>query len=227
MSVAASMTMAWSFFFSFRWCLSGIPNILVDDTESHSDMMMLTLLQALVLSALSFSLIRALDKIEDAHKDGENQSLVKKVDEGIEQIIKALGILVGFAWEQCFDASVSAISSRLPMPTEVKLVFAAFVFVVLVPAWKWWILPMDVCWGWKNPALVHIRNEEDLNSFIERLKKDFAEKRSEEDEHEEIEAVKEEAQLHNEGRDEVAVVRMQRGSRARARTPYLQVAPAR
>merc|ERR1719329_293709 len=112
-SVAASMTMAWCFFFSGRWFLSGTPEILYDDTEAHSDMMMLTLLQALVLSSLSFSLIRVLDMIEDRHRSSAQS---KNVEEGIEQIIKALGILVGFAWEQCFDTSVAAISSRLPNP---------------------------------------------------------------------------------------------------------------
>merc|ERR1712070_1370733 len=130
-----------------------------------------------------------------------------------EQIIKALGILVGFAWEQCFDTSVAAISSRLPSPATLKLLFAVFVFVVHVPAWKWWILPMDVCFGWKNPALAGIQNQDDLKRFMEQLQKDFDEKIKEEEKREDIEDVKDDAKLHREGRDDIQRVYLRADSK--------------
>lgn len=132
-----SMGFAWCTFFGARWFFSGY------DYLAEDPMLMATVL-ALVLSFLSFSLIFVLDKIADAEWTGE------KADEIIIQIISAIGILVGFAWEQCFDAAVGALSSVSPIgDLNTKVILTLFCVSIIVPAWHSFMLPMVVEEGWK------------------------------------------------------------------------------
>lgn len=135
--VTVSMGFAWCIFFSTRWWLGSYPYLLADP-------MLLAVVVALFLSFASFSWILVLDKIADAEWTGE------KADEIIIQIIAAIGILVGFAWEQCFDAAVDALASVSPAGAlATKCVLTTFCVVIIVPAWRWWMLPMVIENGWQ------------------------------------------------------------------------------
>jgi len=131
-----SMCFAWSVFFGFDWYMGSFNMV-------GNDEMLLSVLLAMVLSVLSFTAIRILDKIVDAElTDG-------RVDEAVKQLIGAIGILVGFAWEQCFDHATLSLSNAMPMRHLCKLLLAGFCAVILVPAWRWYILPMVVAEGWR------------------------------------------------------------------------------
>lgn len=131
-----SMGFAWSVFFGLDWVLAG-------SGLAGGDGMMLSVLLATAIFFLSFVVIRLLDKLYDAPWTGDN------VDEAIRQIIGAIGILIGFAWEQCFDHATMSLSLVMPMPHLSKLLLALFCAVILVPAWRWFILPMVVAEGWR------------------------------------------------------------------------------
>merc|ERR1719161_662306 len=108
-----------------------------------ADPMLLNICLALILSGSSFSVIFVLDKIADADWTGD------AADEAIRQIIGGIAILVGFAWEQCFDVAVASLSSVMPAPHLMKFILAVFCVAIIVPAWFWFLLPMAVRKGWK------------------------------------------------------------------------------
>eukprot|EP00435_Cladocopium_sp_Y103_P075290 s14_g56.t1 len=60
---------------------------------------------------------------------------------------QAIGVLIGFAWERCFDVAVDETAEReasegiLP-PSLVKVVLALMLATLVVPAWRWYILPV-------------------------------------------------------------------------------------
>merc|ERR1712137_1171609 len=79
-----------------------------------------------------------------------------KFDKAIREVINALAILVGFAWEQCFDTAVTAVASRsdiIPVlgdrPSVVKMILAIMCVLILVPAWRRHLLPMVTYQGYK------------------------------------------------------------------------------
>jgi len=79
-----------------------------------------------------------------------------KVDRAIRSIMEAMALTIGFAWEQCFDASVDAIAEKTEdspygfiNPHTTKLFLSVFCAGLLVPAWKWYILPFMVAKGWR------------------------------------------------------------------------------
>merc|ERR1712222_134949 len=55
-------------------------------------------------------------------------------------IINAIAILVGFSWEHAFDTGVEAIASLTARPVETELFLALFVVILIVPAWRKYIL---------------------------------------------------------------------------------------
>eukprot|EP00746_Dinoflagellata_sp_MGD_P013689 gnl/MRDRNA2_/MRDRNA2_129691_c0_seq1.p1 gnl/MRDRNA2_/MRDRNA2_129691_c0~~gnl/MRDRNA2_/MRDRNA2_129691_c0_seq1.p1 ORF type:complete len:516 (+),score=119.85 gnl/MRDRNA2_/MRDRNA2_129691_c0_seq1:124-1671(+) len=159
--VTMSMVFAWCCFFTGRWYL-GTFNVLADDP------MLLALALALLISAISFVGIRILDICADAEWSGP------KVDEAIFKVIGAIGILVGFSWEQAFDTAVGSLASRSSNPAIMKLGLALFCVVIIVPAWRWWLLPMVIEKGWLHGFVV-----ED-EAHIEEIKKAHMEKEEEE-----------------------------------------------
>merc|ERR1719379_1263572 len=98
--------------------------------------MLLSIVLTLLISLASFSSIRLLDKIADADWTDA------RADASIKELIGAIGILVGFGWEQCFDQAVDCLSSALPHPHLSKLLLALFCVGIVVPAWRWYLLPM-------------------------------------------------------------------------------------
>merc|ERR1719311_1701762 len=128
--------MAWSFFYSSKWALASLPGWMGDTT-------LLALVLAVSVSVVAFFFIFILDKLADADWTPES------VDKMIVEIIGALGIQVGFAWEQTFDASVAALASHTGSPVLMKLVLGMICAFFIVPAWKNYMLPMIIEEGWR------------------------------------------------------------------------------
>jgi len=110
----------------------------------RSDETIPSVVLALSLSTLCFALIFVLDSVADrASVEGDERRV--KI---IKLIIKCMGLSIGFAWEQCFDAAVGVLSSASPLPHLTKLALAVFCALLLIPAWRWYILPMSHGSGW-------------------------------------------------------------------------------
>eukprot|EP00405_Crypthecodinium_cohnii_P042048 CAMPEP_0206553856 /NCGR_PEP_ID=MMETSP0325_2-20121206/16857_1 /ASSEMBLY_ACC=CAM_ASM_000347 /TAXON_ID=2866 /ORGANISM="Crypthecodinium cohnii, Strain Seligo" /LENGTH=994 /DNA_ID=CAMNT_0054053865 /DNA_START=50 /DNA_END=3030 /DNA_ORIENTATION=+ len=94
----------------------------------------------------------------DLYPKGTNQS-TKKVDMVLKRVIRSLGILVGFSWEQCFDEAVESLSEVMPWPHLSRFLLALFCIIIIVPAWKWYVLPMSEQNGWKFGFVVNHQDE--------------------------------------------------------------------
>merc|ERR1712079_187134 len=90
---------AWCLYFGVEWALS---SQLVGSEEA-----LLHVIISLFLSAVAFLMIFVLDKVIDHGIVGEGS------EAAVETIILAFGVLVGFAWEQSFDAAVSVVAEGL------------------------------------------------------------------------------------------------------------------
>merc|ERR1711972_470889 len=105
------------------------------DAESTSQRVFV----ALSTSFVAFVFIFILDKVEDLEATGA------VADKCTRSIIIALGILIGFSWEHCFDGGVDVLAELSAedgkwYPIWLKLVMAAAVFAVVTPAWRLYIL---------------------------------------------------------------------------------------
>mmetsp|Transcript_43333 Transcript_43333/g.99861 ORF Transcript_43333/g.99861 Transcript_43333/m.99861 type:complete len:589 (+) Transcript_43333:96-1862(+) len=139
--VAMTMGFSWAMFYGSRWLLAG--------TVIGSDPMVLALCVALSISIVSMLTIIPLDFLADQDFTGD------KTDKAIIQTIRGLGILIGFAWEQCFDAAVGSLASGFGHAAgTVKLGMAIFVVSIIVPAWHMYILPYMIEQGWKTGFVV-------------------------------------------------------------------------
>lgn len=123
-----SMGFAWCLFYGAKWGLSA-----AGFTQEET---LLRVCLAMFLSLLSFAIIFVLDKIADMDATGA------AADEAIRTIIEALGILVGFSWEQSFDVAVDSITQQITvMPASVtKLLMSLCLVAIVLPAWRIYIL---------------------------------------------------------------------------------------
>merc|ERR1712012_1103938 len=90
---------------SFSWCLLTLSRW----WSSHfgiDDPIMFRVVVALNVSLVSFMIITVLDKLGDGDLTSD------AVENALRQMILALGILVGFGWEQSFDQAVDAMGKR-------------------------------------------------------------------------------------------------------------------
>jgi hypothetical protein len=124
----AAMAMAWCLLFATKWQLRRLM------PESDPNSMMERVLLALAVSAGAFGLILVLDKIEDLDSTGED------ADRALVSVIGAMGILVGFSWEQSFGGAVEVFASLTDSPVAVQLAFAGTVALIVVPAWRAYII---------------------------------------------------------------------------------------
>merc|ERR1719382_632796 len=90
------------------------------------------MLQALLVTLFAFILIFILDKIADLPCTGE------AADREVKAFVGPLSLLIGFAWKQSFVSAVTTIMAR-PLQT---LSMAVVLALVVVPAWRWYILPV-------------------------------------------------------------------------------------
>jgi len=151
---ALGMSYAWSNFYALVWCMAGSSFV------TEEDSMLLAVLVAMLLSFSSFSLIWVLDKLADEDWTPD------EVDDAIRFFITAIGVLVGFAWEQCFDKATASLSSVNRCPHTTKVLLAIFCGLIIVPAWRIWILPMACNENWKFGFVVSADEGEKWNDFI-------------------------------------------------------------
>jgi len=123
-----AMGFAWSVFFASKWELKRLAS------HCNPNAMMPRVTLALAVSMAGLVLIFFLDFLYDLEMTGD------AADTAIKSIINSLGILVGFSWEQSFDGAVEVLSSEFEHPVKAHFAFASAVTIVIVPAWRTYIL---------------------------------------------------------------------------------------
>ncbi|CAE7450579.1 scn4aa [Symbiodinium pilosum] len=118
---------------------------------------------ACIVTVWAFAVIYFLDKEADMTKhsmealgaspnrrDQEKAKLQKRKRAAMRGTILALGVLIGFAWEKSFDTAVDDTAekeSKIMPPSFIKVVLAMLLATVVLPAWRWYILPEVVRLG--------------------------------------------------------------------------------
>jgi len=160
-TVAIAMCFSWSVFYGFQMILAGSTVYF-----EHEGELLSVCLALLVSFFLMFGLI-PLDWLADQEWTDERH------DRAIRSIIDAMALTIGFSWEQCFDACVDAlaitskgVSYDLINPHTTKLGLTVFCAGLLVPAWKWYMLPYIVGKGWRYGFILKI---DDLDLVTERM----------------------------------------------------------
>jgi hypothetical protein len=158
------MNMAWSYFYATKWTLGAMPLPWGGNTT------LLCAVEAALVSVVGFGFIFILDKCADASWTGDS------ADECIKGVINAIGIVVGFSWEQSFDAAVAALGSNTPCPVVTKQLMAIACAMLVIPAWKVYMLPVLVHEGWRygfiaKHATQYLDDEdkESLKHYFEQL----------------------------------------------------------
>jgi len=112
---------------------------------------------ACFLTFLSFTVMYFLDK--EADKVEESMDLEgKETPQNVTALhgrkkvamratVLAIGVLIGFAWEKCFDVAVNETAEKeaqagIVPPSLVKVALALMLATLVVPAWRWYILPV-------------------------------------------------------------------------------------
>ena len=131
---SCAMIHAWCLYFAGVWILSA--SNLATAMDVHYDSALLKVILAVALSAYAFTLIVLLERLADpACSPGKRSSA------GMFAIMVGLGILIGFTWEQAFERSVSTIVQVAAVPGPLlKLVMAFGLVLLVLPAWRIWIL---------------------------------------------------------------------------------------
>jgi len=96
---------------------------------------------ALVLSALAGLAVFGLDTVDDMHRGAEDSRAGAKA---IQILVSALGILVGFAWEHCFDGGIAAVAGQSSHALTIKFVVGLGIAVVVTPMWRRHILTKEM-----------------------------------------------------------------------------------
>jgi len=143
----SAMTFAFSLLFAAEWWIT---------SNFDLDGSLKAVVSSLLVTFVAFIFIFGIDKVADMHfEDAE-------LDQALRLIISALGMLVGFSWERCFDAALGGLSvhvqgegkgandaalsrhhlglGHIP-PAVCNLLMAVGLAVLVLPAWKWYILP--------------------------------------------------------------------------------------
>eukprot|EP00927_Polykrikos_kofoidii_P009080 TRINITY_DN13766_c2_g1_i1.p1 TRINITY_DN13766_c2_g1~~TRINITY_DN13766_c2_g1_i1.p1 ORF type:complete len:561 (+),score=79.61 TRINITY_DN13766_c2_g1_i1:54-1736(+) len=141
-AIWVNMCFSWCTFYGFNWFTACFFK------GTQEDKMLLGVVTA-VLSCIGAAVfITILDRIADLL--GETSSASSKSLVGaIVFVIQGMGIFIGFAWEQCFDEATESLSAVLPYPHLSKMGLTACCVVIVLPAWRWWILPMALEEGWR------------------------------------------------------------------------------
>lgn len=128
-----SCGIAWCFFYGTYWTVAAAA---LTDQDA-----MLQVIIAIIISGMSFTVIWLFDKLEDSGALGHS------ADKAILAIIDALGILIGFSWEQSFDVAVDVISEDVDKyipKTFARLIMSFALATIVFPAWKAYILPTEL-----------------------------------------------------------------------------------
>lgn len=136
MIVTCCMGFAWCTFYATLWLFESF-------TPLKHDHMLLAVGQAVAISLVAFIAIFFLDKLADADFTGD------EADAAIIQVIGGISILVGFSWEQCFHHATHDLSLYFNVPIAGQLMLISACIVIVVPAWRWYLMPMVVLEGWR------------------------------------------------------------------------------
>jgi len=182
--LTAFMSFAWCFFYGFRWLLAAAGKAFFEGDDT-----LLCVVLAMVLSGLCLISIFGLDAVADklrnkrkaadgtadVENDGEDDEDVgqSNAEAALRNLMANMGILIGFAWEQTFDASEAALAEVMPSPHISKLVLAIFSVAILIPAWRYHILPMVLLHGWKFGFVVD--HAKKMHGDLSKLEKAHAE----------------------------------------------------
>jgi len=136
--IICGMIFAWCFFFGVQMFVEAVV-----DAEGLSDAVkgvdtIKAVAVAVLITFCCYIMIFVLDKLADAEFTDD------AIDKSIRELIKALGILIGFAWEKSFDASVESVADEAEnqFPKSVtKLIMSMIICITVIPAWRWYILP--------------------------------------------------------------------------------------
>jgi len=135
---ANAMCFAWCFLWATRWIC-----------EKYSFFAMQTIIGrvtlAFALSMLAGVLVFGLDTVDDSQKAGDTAS--KGSTQAIQMLVNALGILVGFSWEHCFDGSVGAMAEIYDTALKrgiCKFLLGLLIAVVITPMWRQHFLEKEI-----------------------------------------------------------------------------------
>jgi len=142
--VFLAMCFAWCSYFSTKWMIAGV------GVFTHVSCF-LAISHALFLSVACFLWIWIVDKIDDFTRERRSG---EELTTGLELMIRAIGILVGFAWEQSFDIAVGTIAESTPHKSWAKFALAVFSVGIVAPAWRLYLAPM-VLDGWRFGFVAH------------------------------------------------------------------------
>lgn len=124
-------TFAFCFFFALSWYIKAFFNIFGNDQS---------LILALVTTTSVFLLIFILDTIADYWL--KSPTLHREV----QALVAPTSFLIGFSWKQATLDSIVILAKELNMHTtlsmhSVELLLAIGLTTLIVPAWRWYILP--------------------------------------------------------------------------------------
>mmetsp|Transcript_25437 Transcript_25437/g.46185 ORF Transcript_25437/g.46185 Transcript_25437/m.46185 type:complete len:491 (+) Transcript_25437:67-1539(+) len=125
-----SMAFAWCMVFGTRIWLAAWPQL--------EDPMLSSIVLTMLVTFGSLSILRPLDMLADADWTGD------LIDDAIEQLVKAIALLVGFCWAMSFDSALHAATFALPHMYIAKLLLAILSVCIIAPAWRWYLVPMAV-----------------------------------------------------------------------------------
>merc|ERR1719221_889005 len=98
------MSFAWCLLWGTRWLF-----YYLDLPILRKQAIMERVMIALILSAVGAVAVWLLDIVDDAHSGVEDS---RSGAQAIQMLVNALGILIGFSWEHCFEGSVGAMASQ-------------------------------------------------------------------------------------------------------------------
>jgi len=182
--VSTSMCFSWSFFFGTQMVLAGYSFF-----QGEEEMMAVAL--ALLLSAICLGGIIPMDWLADQDWTDEH------CDNAIRSLMQSMAILIGFSWEQCFDASVDQIAERTDemgihgLNTHtVKAGLTLFCCILLIPAWKMYMIPFMVAEGWNYSFPLKIQDIKTIAQQMAGVPEDIEEEEYEHEEQSTAEAKK-------------------------------------
>jgi len=139
MQTVVSMCFAWCMLFAAEWAVHRLLTAIVPQggalLNPHTPTQRVLL--ALTVSFGSFALIFFLDFLHDLDVTAD------LADTAIKKVIMSIGILIGFSWEEAFNAGVgcfAALSGSDWGTILLKFVLGIVVCIVVVPAWRLYIL---------------------------------------------------------------------------------------
>lgn len=161
------MFFSWCVYFSSDWTVKG--TVAKVDVLGENAMMGQTFL-ALSLTGIAFFAIFVLDKIADSAWTPE------AADKCIEEAVFSLAFLIGFGWEKTFDMAVEKIAEFMDVEEHIKpdcitkLVLGMLLALLVVPAWRLYILPNIIAYEEAEEAKKETEKESE-KEWAEEMKK--------------------------------------------------------